>query len=123
MKDISEAVEGDNEPAAGSRSNRKLRLFILAAVIVAVLAGAWWYYRYVTYGQYMQSTDNAYVAADSVVVSSKVAGYVDAVLVSENQQVARGEALVQLDLRDYRAQAAQARAQIAATVAAIWARA
>jgi membrane fusion protein (multidrug efflux system) len=39
------------------------------------------------------------------------------VLVSENQQVARGEALVQLDLRDYRAQAAQARAQIAATVA------
>lgn len=117
MKDISEAVEGDNEPAAGSRSNRKLRLFILAAVIVAVLAGAWWYYRYVTYGQYMQSTDNAYVAADSVVVSSKVAGYVDAVLVSENQQVARGEALVQLDLRDYRAQAAQARAQIAATVA------
>ena len=117
MKDISEAVEGDNAPAAGSRSNRKLRLFILAAVIVAVLAGAWWYYRYVTYGQYMQSTDNAYVAADSVVVSSKVAGYVDAVLVSENQQVARGEALVQLDLRDYRAQAAQARAQIAATVA------
>src|SRR3546814_15060395 len=65
----------------------------------------------------MQSTDNAYVAADSVVVSSKVAGYVDAVLVSENGRVSPGEALVQLDVRDYRAQAQQARAQIAATLA------
>src|SRR3546814_11576349 len=64
----------------------------------------------------MQSTDNAYVAADSVVVSSKVAGYVDAVLVSENGRVSPGEALVQLDVRDYRAQAQQARAQIAATL-------
>ena len=117
MKDISEAVVDDNASAAGSRSSKKLRLFILAAVIVAVVGGAWWYYRHITYGQYMQSTDNAYVAADSVVVSSKVAGYVDAVLVSENDQVARGEALVQLDLRDYQAQAAQARAQIAATLA------
>src|SRR3546814_10706658 len=65
----------------------------------------------------MQSTDNAYVAADSVVVSSKVAGYVDAVLVSENGRVSPGEAPVQLDVRDYRAPAQQARAQIAATLA------
>ena len=65
----------------------------------------------------MQSTDNAYVAADSVVISSKVAGYVEEVFVGENEQVARGGALVQLDLRDYQAQAQQARA------AASWARA
>ncbi|HCJ23189.1 MAG TPA: multidrug ABC transporter permease [Erythrobacter sp.] len=117
MTDITETVEDDKVPVADPGSRSKLRLFILVAAIGAVLAGGWWYYRYVTYGQYMQSTDNAYVAADSVVVSSKVGGYVDAVLVSENRQVARGEALVQLDLRDYQAQAAQARAQIAATLA------
>ena len=117
MTDITETVEDDKVPVADPGSRSKLRLFILVAAIGAVLDGGWWYYRYVTYGQYMQSTDNAYVAADSVVVSSKVGGYVDAVLVSENRQVARGEALVQLDLRDYQAQAAQARAQIAATLA------
>ncbi|MBU1607407.1 MAG: HlyD family secretion protein, partial [Alphaproteobacteria bacterium] len=57
------------------------------------------------------------VAVDSVVISSKVAGYVEEVFVGENEQVARGGALVQLDLRDYQAQAQQARAQIAATLA------
>lgn len=109
--------EQESAPAASVRSKRKLRILIIIAVAAALIAGGWWYYRYVSYGKYMQSTDNAYVAADSVVVSSKVAGYVDEVLVSENEQVNRGEALVQLDLRDYDAQAQQARAQIAATLA------
>ncbi len=109
--------EQESMPAASVRSKRKLRIVIIIAVAAALIAGGWWYYRYVSYGKYMQSTDNAYVAADSVVVSSKVAGYVDEVLVSENEQVNRGEALVQLDLRDYDAQAQQARAQIAATLA------
>lgn len=115
--DSSALSEPEIEQDAKPRNRRKLRVFILLAVIGAALAGAWWYYRYETYGQYMQSTDNAYVAANSVVVSSKVAGYVDTVLVAENDRVAKGDALVQLDLRDYRAQSAQARAQIAATLA------
>jgi len=117
MTDNSAPLDGDSAPDKGPRSNKKLRTIVMAALVLAILAGAGWYYRYVTYGQYMQSTDNAYVAANSVVVSSKVAGYVDEVLVSENQEVALDAALVQLDLRDYRAQAAQARAQIAATLA------
>src|SRR3546814_4521724 len=65
----------------------------------------------------MQSTDISEGCSSDLVVSSKVAGYVDAVLVSENGRVSPGEALVQLDVRDYRAQAQQARAQIAATLA------
>jgi membrane fusion protein (multidrug efflux system) len=94
-----------------------LRIVLIIVGLAVLLGGIWWYYRHVTYGQYMQSTDNAYVAADSVVISSKVAGYVEEVFVGENEQVARGGALVQLDLRDYQAQAQQARAQIAATLA------
>ena len=117
MTDNPNDREQESTPASSLRSKRKLHIVIFIAVAAALIAGGWWYFRYVSYGQYMQSTDNAYVAADSVVVSSKVAGYVDKVLVSENEQVNRGEALVQLDLRDYDAQAQQARAQIAATLA------
>ncbi len=117
MTDNPNDREQESTPASSLRSKRKLHIVIFIAVAAALIAGGWWYFRYVSYGQYMQSTDNAYVAADSVVVSSKVAGYVDEVLVSENEQVNRGEALVQLDLRDYDAQAQQARAQIAATLA------
>ena len=117
VMDSSASSRPETEHEGKPRIGKKLRLVIIAAVIIAGIAGAWWYYRYQTYGQYMQSTDNAYVAANSVVVSSKVAGYVDKVLVSENDRVAEHTPLVQLDLRDYRAQAAQARAQITATLA------
>ncbi|QDM40670.1 MULTISPECIES: HlyD family secretion protein [Bacteria] len=109
--------EQQTAPAASPQSRRRLRLVLVVVGLAVLLAGGWWYYRHVTYGQYMQSTDNAYVAADSVVVSSKVGGYIEEVFVAENEQVARGEALAQLDLRDYRAQAQQARAQITATLA------
>lgn len=117
MSHNSNQLEQENTPVPTSPSRRTLRVVLIAVGLAALLAGGWWYHRHVTFGRYMQSTDNAYVAADSVVVSSKVAGYVDEVFVSENDQVARGQALVQLDLRDYRTQAQQARAQIAATLA------
>ncbi|WP_317153454.1 HlyD family secretion protein [Sphingopyxis indica] len=117
MTDEPNEREQDRALAASVKSQPKFRLILIIAITAALIAGGWWYYRHVTYGQYMQSTDNAYIAADSVVVSSKVAGYVDAVLVSENGWVSPGEALLQLDMRDYRAQAQQARAQIAATLA------
>lgn len=107
----------ESELVTNPQPRRKLRAVLMIVGLAALLAGGWWYYRHITYGRYMQSTDNAYVAADSVVVSSKVAGYVDEVFVSENDQVAPGQALVQLDLRDYRAQAQQARAEIAVTLA------
>ena len=83
---IDDSIEPEQEtaPATSPRPRRRLRLVLTFVGLAALLAGGWWYYRHVTYGQYMQSTDNAYVAADSVVISSKVAGYVDKVFVSEN---------------------------------------
>ena len=117
MTDNSNQPEQEGTTPTKPQSRRGLRIVLIIVGLAVLLGGIWWYYRHVTYGQYMQSTDNAYVAADSVVISSKVAGYVEEVFVGENEQVARGGALVQLDLRDYQAQAQQARAQIAATLA------
>lgn len=117
MTDTSNEPDQEGTRPANPPSRRGLRVVLIIVGLAVLLGGAWWYYRHVTFGQYMQSTDNAYIAADSVVVSSKVAGYVEEVFVEQNEQVARGGALVQLDLRDYQAQAQQARAQIAATLA------
>ncbi|MCR5875874.1 HlyD family secretion protein [Phenylobacterium sp. J426] len=66
----------------------------------------------------MQSTDNAYVSADSVVVAPKIAGYVERVFVTENQAVRKGRPLAELDPREYRAQAEQITSQIDAAAAA-----
>jgi membrane fusion protein (multidrug efflux system) len=117
MTDTSIEPEQENAQSPAPRGRQRLRVVLFIVGLSLLLSGVGWYYRHVIYGQYMQSTDNAYVAADSVVVSSKIAGYVEEVFVRENEHVARGAALVQLDLRDYQAQAQQASAQIAATLA------
>lgn len=112
---LQEAIEESEK--SNALSNPKVRRGLITAALVVIIAVGIWYYRHETFGKYQQSTDNAYIAADSVVVSSKVAGYVDHVFVTENQSVKEGDALAQLDVRDYRAQSNQVAAQIAATLA------
>lgn len=119
-EDMGQAIDAEvdkKKDKPNALSNPKVRRGLVLAGLLVLIAAAIWYYRNETYGQYQQSTDNAYVAADSVVVAPKVAGYVDRVLVTENQAVREGDALAQLDIRDYRAQSNQVTAQIAATLA------
>lgn len=97
--------------------SRKVRLALIIGAIALLLIGAWWYWDYQTTGKYFQGTDNAYIAADAVIVAPKIGGYVDRVLVEENQDVQEGDPLAQLDVRDYRAQEAQVQAQIEASLA------
>jgi len=82
-------------------------------LLVAVAAGGYW----LLVGRYLEETDDAYLKADTVTVSPKVAGYVAEVLVRDNQQVAAGQLLVRIDDRDYRAELAQSEAQKAAATA------
>ncbi|MGX7927230.1 HlyD family secretion protein [Tsuneonella sp. HG094] len=98
-------------------ANPIVRRGLIIAAIVAAIAGGYWYYNRETYGKFQQSTDNAYIAADSVIIAPKIAGYVERVMVTENQSIQSGAPLVQLDVRDYRAQTNQVEAQIAASLA------
>jgi membrane fusion protein, multidrug efflux system len=70
-------------------------------------------------GRAEQATDDAYVRGDLTPLSTKVAGIVRDVKVSDFQSVRQGDLLVQLDDDDYRAQVAQASAAVAAANAAI----
>ena len=74
----------------------------------------WW-----TNKQHYESTDNAFVQADTVLVSPQVAGYVTEVLVSDNQRVEAGQVLIRLDDADARAELAQAEAELAALQAGV----
>jgi membrane fusion protein, multidrug efflux system len=60
-----------------------------------------------------ESTDDAFVAARSFSVAPKVGGYVTDVPVTDNQHVNAGDLLAQIDDRDYKIAADQARAQVA----------
>ena len=58
---------------------------------------------YLTTGRYLESTDDAYVKADSTIISPKVSGYIARVLVGDNQPVKAGQLLAEIDDRDFRA--------------------
>jgi membrane fusion protein, multidrug efflux system len=64
-------------------------------------------------------TDDAYVRGDITQISAKVAGYVVAVNVRDNQPVKAGDVLYRIDDRDYRARLLQSQATLAARRAAI----
>src|SRR5260370_40695458 len=83
----------------------------MAGGIVMLIAGNWntW-----ASEQVEQKTDDAYVRADLTPLSTKVAGLVAKVAVSDYQTVKSGDLLVQLRDDDFRAQVQQAEAGVAA---------
>lgn len=76
-------------------------------------------YDYLTTGRYLESTDDAYVKADSTIIAPKVSGYIARVLVGDNEKVRAGQVLAKIDDRDFRAARDQARADVAAGEASV----
>ncbi len=90
-------------PAAAPTPPKSRKRLILGAVGLAVLAGAGNFgYGYWTDGRFMVSTDDAYVQTDIGSISAKIQGYVDTMVVVENQRVAKGDVIASLDDGDYR---------------------
>ena len=85
-------------------------ILLMAAGIVFLIAGNWntW-----ASERAEQETDDAYVRADLTPLSTKVAGLVATVAVSDYQRVKQGDLLVQLRDDDFRAQVQQAEAAVA----------
>lgn len=108
----------DSVPAAvPARSRRPLVLWGVGGILV--LTAGIWAVRWWTVGRFIQSTDDAYLKADSMTVAPKVSGYVAEVRVVDNQTVTAGQELVKLDAREYQAALEQANATIAAAKADI----
>ncbi|MGH8484651.1 MAG: HlyD family secretion protein [Pseudomonas sp.] len=95
------------------RSKKKRLGVLLCASALAVLAGGW----AVAYSSGTTRTDNAYVRGDVTSLAAKVAGYVTAVDVQDNQRVRAGDVLFRIDDEDYRAHLAQADANLKAAQA------
>lgn len=93
-----------------------IKLVALVALLAAAAGACAWA---IAVARHYESTDNAYVKVDRVVVSPKVNGYVVAVDVQENQPVRAGEVLVRIDPADFEAKVAQERAAIASREAAL----
>jgi membrane fusion protein (multidrug efflux system) len=91
-------------------------VLLLAGAVVATITWNWnaW-----EGGRIEQVTDDAYVRGDLTPLSTKVAGIVSDVKVSDFQRVRKGDLLVELEDTDYQAQVSQATATVEAAKAAI----
>lgn len=97
---------------------KKKKVPLIATLLMLALgtaASVYWF----AYGQYFQSTDNAYLQGDITNISPKVSGYITASFVDDNQVVKAGDLLAQIDDRDYRAEYDKTAANLAVSVAAI----
>jgi membrane fusion protein (multidrug efflux system) len=101
-------------------SRRALRRTALAlAGALAVAGAAEFGHYYLTTGRYLETTDDAYVKADSTIIAPKVSGYIAEVLVSDNEPVKAGQLLARIDDRDFKTALHQARADVEASEAAV----
>ena len=101
-----ETLEAD--PTAMDKRRKFLRLFAMALVAAAAIWGVWYF---LTQAGRVH-TDNAYVGADTAVVTPLVSGAVKEVRVGGTQQVAKGDVLVVIDDADARIELANAEAML-----------
>jgi membrane fusion protein (multidrug efflux system) len=109
------ANDGSSSPAIAVPESapvkRKRRPFLILGVIAALALAGIGLYVLATGGH--EETDDAQIAADMVPVATRVAGQVTKVHIVENQQVKRGDLLVEIDPADYDARVQQAEAELA----------
>ena len=100
-----------------SQKARKIKAYgALSLVLITVMVIGWYYYR--QYEKY-SSTDDAYIDADWIAVSSKILGRIIEINVEEGDTVKTGQLLVHLDSSDLVAQRIQAMAVRDQAIAAV----
>jgi membrane fusion protein, multidrug efflux system len=108
----------NRQTRTGSRGKLR-RIALVLGLLAGTAAGAYYGHGYWTTGRYLESTDDAYVKADSTIISPRISGYIAQVLVGDNQPVKAGQLLARIDDRDFRASLDQADADVAAAEAAV----
>jgi membrane fusion protein (multidrug efflux system) len=119
--DKASPVELARNPAPAKKGSFR-KLLMVGAALAALAAGSGYGWEYWAVGQYLVSTDDAYVKADTTTIAPKVSGYLKDVLVGDNESVKAGQVLARIDDRDYAVALDQAKADVAAAQAAITAK-
>lgn len=101
-------------------SRQAIRRAALAFAAALGVSGATAYgHYYLTAGRYLETTDDAYVKAESTIIAPKISGYIAEVLVTDNEPVNAGQLLARIDDRDLKTALNQAKADVAASEATV----
>ncbi|MDD2309418.1 MAG: HlyD family secretion protein [Desulfuromonadaceae bacterium] len=109
-QDASETAPTESAPDSKPGGNKRIKALIV--LLTVIIVGGWFGLKWFISSRSNIETDNAFIEARIVPVSSKVSGTVARVLVNDNQLVKRGDLLLEIDERDYRLQIEQAAAGV-----------
>ena len=93
------------------RSRRRGIIIVVIAIVIVAGLAFWWH------STFSEDTDDAQVNGHLIQVSSRIAGQVQKVYVDENQQVKKGDPIVDLDPRDFQVAVENAKAALASAQA------
>ena len=113
-------MSGASPPAQSAQKRNQNKNFKWSWLVGISLFGAvvvfayWWFFV-----RNRVSTENAYVKADSAMVSSRIPGTIAGLMVDNDDFVDQGMVLIQLDPRDYQAEVDKKQAALDRTEADI----
>lgn len=106
----------DRQPKPPNRLKRLLGFTIGGLILIGlIVAGTLFWLR----ARHFESTDDAFVDANTTQMASRVPGQVTKLLFADNQHVSAGQTLLLIDPRDIEAKLDQARAQQASAEASL----
>ncbi len=108
-------TDNTTDSTEDSEPKRPRKSVLIVAALAIGLGLSYWIYLRSTHVY----TDDARVASDLVVISSKVSGRVEELAVKEGSQMSTGELIAQLDIRDTSFRLDELAAQLKATEASI----
>jgi membrane fusion protein (multidrug efflux system) len=103
--------EAERQSERGPRHWRRSLALVLGAIVALAVIGAGVVYW--LQSRNYETTDDAFIDGYVTQVAPRVAGTITALQFTDNEHVAKGQTLVQIDPRDYQAKLDQARAQLA----------
>lgn len=108
-----------NNPTASmstpDKAGKRKKFFTLFLLVLLLLGAAYATYYYLVLNHF-ESTDDAYVGGDMVMVNAQVGGTVTHIAASDNQQVQMGQTLLTLDSADAEVALAEAQARLGEAV-------
>jgi membrane fusion protein (multidrug efflux system) len=90
---------------------RRILLVVAPLLGLAVIAYGGWYWW--TEWRFFQSTDDAYIQADTIVISPEIEGTLNGIKVADNERVKASQVLFTIDDTDYVTRVNQAKAMVA----------
>lgn len=106
-----EGMENEDEISTGGRKkNNRVFLIIL---IVMLIGGGWFGISTYRTSLHHVKTDDAQISGDILPVIPRISGYLERILVNDNQYVHKGDTLFVIDIRDLRIKVDEAEAALA----------